>query len=64
MSSKTDGIALGRSLALRLGLWQALLFGVGTAIMFVAVYLFLARTLADQRTAGLGGPRRGICRNV
>src|SRR3989442_762553 len=41
----TDTVPLRRSLALRLGLWQALLFGVAAGVMFTSVYLFLARTL-------------------
>jgi heavy metal sensor kinase len=43
---------LGRSLALRLGLWHAGLFGVGTALVFAAVYILLARALdAREREA-------------
>lgn len=52
MSSNPDSVALGQSLALRLGLWQALLFGAAAAVMFATVYLFLARTLdAREREA-------------
>src|SRR4051812_415733 len=52
MSSNPDVVSLRRSLALRLGLWQALLFGVAAAAMFAAVYLFLSRTLeAREREA-------------
>src|SRR5215216_1612575 len=52
MSSDPDVVSLRRSLALRLGLWQALLFGAAAAGMFAAVYMFLARTLeAREREA-------------
>lgn len=52
MSSNPDVVSLRRSLALRLGLWQALLFGAAAAAMFATVYLFLARTLeAREREA-------------
>jgi heavy metal sensor kinase len=52
MSSNPDNPSPRRSLALRLGLWQAALFGAATAAMFVSVYVFLARTLeAREREA-------------
>ena len=52
MSSKRERSWLGRSLALRLGLWHAVLFGVGTALVFAAVYILLARALdAREREA-------------
>lgn len=52
MSSNPDVVSLRRSLALRLGFWQALLFGAAAAAMFAAVYLFLSRTLeAREREA-------------
>ncbi|MEO7412618.1 MAG: ATP-binding protein [Opitutaceae bacterium] len=52
MSSNPDVVSLRRSLALRLGLWQAILFGAAAAVMFAAVYHFLARTLeAREREA-------------
>ncbi len=53
MSSKPDAITLRRSLALRLGLWNALLFGAGTAIVLTCVYLFLARTLESREREAL-----------
>jgi heavy metal sensor kinase len=45
MSSRPDSSWVGRSLALRLGLWHAALFGMGAAIVFTVVYLLLARAL-------------------
>ena len=52
MSSKPDHSRIGRSLALRLGLWHAALFGAGAAVVFGAVYFLLARTLdAREREA-------------
>ena len=52
MSSKRERSWLGRSLAVRLGLWHAVLFGVGTALVFAAVYILLARALdAREREA-------------
>ena len=52
MSSNRERGRLGRSLALRLGLWHAALFGVGAAVVFVAVYVLLARALdAREREA-------------
>jgi heavy metal sensor kinase len=52
MSSNPDVVSLRRSLAVRLGLWQALLFGAAAAAMFAAVYVFLARVLeAREREA-------------
>jgi signal transduction histidine kinase len=53
MSSKPERSWLGRSLALRLGLWQALLFGVGTALAFAAVYFLLARALDSREREAL-----------
>jgi len=52
MSSGPRRSRLGRSLALRLGLWHAGLFGLGAAAVFAAVYLLLARALdAREREA-------------
>jgi signal transduction histidine kinase len=52
MSSRPDRNRIGRSLAVRLGLWHAALFGVGAAVVFGAVYFLLARTLdAREREA-------------
>jgi len=52
MFSRARGGRLGRSLALRLGLWHAGLFGLGAAGVFAAVYLLLARALdAREREA-------------
>ena len=52
MSSNRERGRLGRSLALRLGLWHAALFGIGAAVVFVAVYVLLARALdAREREA-------------
>jgi signal transduction histidine kinase len=52
MSSRHERGWLGRSLVLRLGLWHAGLFGVGTALVFAAVYILLARALdAREREA-------------
>ena len=52
MSSTPDHHRWGRSLALRLGLWHAALFGLGTAMVFTAVYFLLARALdAREREA-------------
>ncbi|HUL55008.1 MAG TPA: HAMP domain-containing sensor histidine kinase [Opitutaceae bacterium] len=52
MSSNHDERGLGRSLALRLGLWHAGLFGIGAAVVLVAIYVLLARALdAREREA-------------
>jgi signal transduction histidine kinase len=52
MSSNRERGRLGQSLALRLGLWHAGLFGIGAAVVFVAVYVLLARALdAREREA-------------
>ncbi len=53
MSSRPEGSRLGRSLALRLGLWHALLFGIGAAVVFTAVYFLLARALDTQEREAL-----------
>ena len=45
MSSNRERGRLGRSLALRLGLWHAGLFGIGAAVVFAVVYFLLARAL-------------------
>lgn len=52
MSSNREGGRLGRSLALRLGLWHAGLFGIGAAVVLAAIYFLLARALdAREREA-------------
>jgi len=52
MSLLVESGRLHRSLAARLALWQALLFGTGAAAVFFAVYFSLARTLeARERDA-------------
>ncbi|MDD2764319.1 MAG: ATP-binding protein [Opitutaceae bacterium] len=52
MSSSPEGSRLGRSLALRLGLWHAGLFGLGAAVVLAAIYFLLARALdAREREA-------------
>jgi len=53
MSSRREGGRIGRSLALRLGLWHAALFGVGAAAVFAGVYFLLARALAAQEREAL-----------
>jgi len=53
MSSRREGGRIGRSLALRLGLWHAVLFGVGAAAVFAGVYILLARALAAQEREAL-----------
>ena len=52
MSSRLEESGLGRSLALRLGLWHAALSGIGAAVVLVAIYILLARALdAREREA-------------
>ena len=52
MSSRLERGWLGRSLALRLGLWNAALFGIGAAVVLVVIYVLLARALdAREREA-------------
>lgn len=53
MSSRPDRHWLGRSLALRLGLWHAALFGAGAAVMFAVVYFLLARALDEREQEAL-----------
>ena len=53
MSSTPEPGRLQRSLALRLGLWHAALFGVGAAAVFAGVYFLLARALAAQEREAL-----------
>ncbi len=52
MSSRLEESGLGRSIALRLGLWHAALSGIGAAVVLVAIYILLARALdAREREA-------------
>ena len=52
MSSKFERNWLGRSLALRFGLWHAALSGIGAAVVLVVIYVLLARALdAREREA-------------
>jgi signal transduction histidine kinase len=52
MSSEADHVSPVRSLALRLGLWQAALFAGTMAVTFAAAYHFLAESLeAREREA-------------
>ena len=53
MSSRPEGTRIGRSLALRLGLWHAALFGIGAAAVFAAIYFLLARALEAQEREAL-----------
>jgi len=48
MSSRIERTPLRRSLALRLGLWNALLFGVSIAALFVILYALLARSILER----------------
>jgi signal transduction histidine kinase len=43
-----------RSVAVRLGLWNAALFGVSVAAVLVVIHALLARTLADREREALG----------
>jgi heavy metal sensor kinase len=52
MSSRLEPRWLGRSLAVRLGLWHAVLSAIGAAVVLVAIYILLARALdAREREA-------------
>lgn len=52
MSSEPDHVSPIRSIALRLGLWQALLFAAASAATFVTAYQLLAKSLeARERDA-------------
>jgi len=52
MSSRLERNWLSRSLALRLGLWHAVLAAIGAAAVLVAIYVLLARALdAREREA-------------
>jgi heavy metal sensor kinase len=53
MSSRTEVFRPKRSLALRLGLWHAVLFSVAVAVVLVAVYFLLARALDAQEREAL-----------
>ena len=53
MSSKPEDFRPGSSLALRIGLWHAVLFGVAVAAVLAAVYFLLARALDAQERAAL-----------
>src|SRR5208283_3594734 len=52
MFSRLEPRWLGRSLAVRLGLWHAVLSAIGAAVVLVAIYILLARALdAREREA-------------
>ncbi len=52
MSSRLEPRWLGRSLAVRLGLWHAVFSAIGAAVVLVAIYILLARALdAREREA-------------
>jgi len=53
MSSRREGSRISRSLALRLGLWHAALFGIGAAAVFAGIYFLLTRALASQEREAL-----------
>jgi signal transduction histidine kinase len=53
MSSKPEPFRPGSSLALRIGLWHAVLFGVAVAAVLAAVYFLLAQALDAQERAAL-----------
>jgi heavy metal sensor kinase len=53
MSSRAEVFRPKRSLALRLGLWHAVLFSVAVAVVLVAVYFLLARALDAQEREAL-----------
>ena len=53
MSSKPDSFRLRSSLAVRIGLWHAALFGVAVAVVLAAVYVLLARARDAQERAAL-----------
>ncbi len=53
MSSRRERGWFRRSLALRLGLWLALLFGTGAAVVFASIYFLLARNLEVQERKAL-----------
>lgn len=53
MSSKFRRNPLGRSLALRLGLWHAVLSAIGAAVVLVAIYMLLARALDARELESL-----------
>jgi signal transduction histidine kinase len=53
MSSEVDHVSPVRSLALRLGLWQAVLFAATMAATFAAAYHFLANSLEARELEAL-----------
>ena len=53
MSLKPEQFRPGSSLALRIGLWHAVLFGAAVAVLLAAVYFLLARALDGQERAAL-----------
>jgi len=53
MSSSRRAIHFGRSVAVRLALWNAVLFGLGAAAAMGGVYLLLARALAEREVEAL-----------
>ena len=53
MSSRLERNWLSRSLALRLGLWHAVLAAIGAAAVLVAIYVLLARALDSREREAL-----------
>jgi heavy metal sensor kinase len=53
MFSRLEPRWLGRSLAVRLGLWHAVLSAIGAAVVLVAIYVLLARALDTREREGL-----------
>jgi heavy metal sensor kinase len=53
MSSRAEAFRPRRSLALRLGLWHAVLFSAAVAAVLAAIYFLLARALDRQERAAL-----------
>ena len=53
MSSEPDHVSPIRSIALRLGLWQALLFAAASAATFITAYQLLAKSLETRERDAL-----------
>ncbi len=53
MSSEPDHVSPIRSIALRLGLWQALLFAAASAATFITAYQLLAKSLEERERDAL-----------
>jgi signal transduction histidine kinase len=53
MSSEPDHVSPVRSIALRLGLWQALLFAAASAATFITAYQLLAKSLEERERDAL-----------